>query len=74
MKEVTKKEFFDSFKTLNVTTGCPANSREWEVRLKSNNQLIAKSVDDLDGNEKFFIAVIYNPPFESGITDLQNEG
>jgi len=45
MIEVTKQIFYNAFKNLNVTTGCPLTYKIWEVRLKSNNQLIGKEID-----------------------------
>lgn len=55
MKEVTKEAFFDSFKNINTTTGCPSTHKIWEVRIRTNNELIAKSVEDECGEEKFYI-------------------
>lgn len=55
MRQVTKEEFFKSFMDLNVTTGCPFTHKVWEVRMRSTNLLIAKSVEDEDGESKYYI-------------------
>lgn len=55
MKEVSKDEFYASFCNLNVTTGCPFTHKIWEVRLRNNNELIAKSIECEGGEDKFYI-------------------
>lgn len=58
MKQVTKKEFYDSFKHLdavcNVTQTKPHVETEWNLR--NHREVIAKSVDDEHGIEtSYFI-------------------
>jgi hypothetical protein len=55
MTEVSKEQFFASFANLEgVSTGCASSSKVWEVR--KNFSVIARSVADDDGNEKYFIS------------------
>lgn len=61
MKEVSKEVFYDSFKNLNVTTGCPVNHKVWEVRDRYSRQLMAKSVKDENGDEKYYIKQSWVP-------------
>lgn len=55
MKEVSKEEFFASFVKLDVTTGCDVSYKVWDVKSRYSGELIARSVEDKDGEEKFYI-------------------
>lgn len=55
MKEVSKEEFFNSFKNAErCTTGCPTSSHKvWEARV--NGVLRARSIECDDGIERYYV-------------------
>ena len=60
MREVGKKEFFESFENLRCTTGCPCNNsgKEWSVRIWKNGRYeeIARSIfDGEDGIDRYYL-------------------
>jgi hypothetical protein len=54
LKEVSKKEFYESFETLQgIKTGCPSYMI-WEVTDRNGN-VIAVAIDSKESEEKYYI-------------------
>lgn len=56
MKKVTKTEFFNFFRNRTDISTQAESSKVWTVTKRGTSIIIAKSIEDNDGNEEFFIS------------------
>lgn len=56
MKKVSKEDFLNFFKNRTDISTQAESSKVWIVTKRGTSIIIAKSIEDEDGNEEFFIS------------------
>lgn len=55
MKNVSKQEFFNFFKNRTDVSAYAETSKIWIVSIRGTAKIIAKAIEDSEGEEKYFI-------------------